>query len=67
MKILKKDLVNPIKDFISSNKPFMGICLGFQLLFSTSEEFENCDGLDIIKGKVRKFKFKDDMIKVSHR
>lgn len=65
MKILKKkDLVNPIKDFISSNKPFMGICLGFQLLFSTSEEFENCDGLDIIKGKVRKFKFKDDMIKV---
>ena len=42
----------------------MGICLGFQLLFSTSEEFENCDGLDIIKGKVRKFKFKDDMIKV---
>ena len=64
MKILKKSLVNPIKDFISSNKPFMGICLGFQLLFSTSEEFENCDGLDIIKGKVRKFKFKDDMIKV---
>ena len=42
----------------------MGICLGFQLLFSTSEEFENCDGLDISKGKVRKFKFKDDMIKV---
>ena len=65
MKILKKkDLVNPIKDFISSNKPFMGICLGFQLLFSKSEEFENCNGLDIIKGKVKKFEYKDDKIKV---
>ena len=65
MKMLKKkDLINPIKDFISSNKPFMGICLGFQLLFSQSEEFENCNGLDIIKGSVRKFDFKDKIVKV---
>ena len=65
MKMLKKkDLINPIKDFISSNKPFMGICLGFQLLFSQSEEFENCNGLDIVKGAVRKFDFKDKIIKV---
>ena len=65
MKNLKeKDLINPIKDFISSNKPFMGICLGFQLLFSQSEEFENCDGLDVVKGTVRKFDFKNNNIKV---
>ena len=65
MKMLnKKDLINPIKDFIISNKPFMGICLGFQLLFSQSEEFENCDGLDIVKGTVKKFNFKDEVIKV---
>ena len=60
----KKNLINPIKDFISSNKPFMGICLGFQLLFSQSEEFENCNGLDVIRGTVRKFDFKDKNIKV---
>ena len=60
MKMLKKkNLINPIKNFISSNKPFMGICLGFQLLFSQSEEFENCNGLDVIRGTVRKFDFKD--------
>ena len=65
MNILKKkNLINPIKDFISSNKPFMGICLGFQLLFSRSEEFENCEGLDVVKGTVRKFDFHDKNIKV---
>ena len=65
MKVLnKKDLVSPIKDFISSNKPFMGICLGFQLLFSESDEFENSKGLDIIQGSVKKFNFKNKKIKV---
>ena len=58
MKVLnKKGLIGPIKEFIRSNKPFMGICLGFQLLFSKSEEFESCKGLDIIKGSVRNFNF----------
>ena len=65
MKVLKKkDLVSPIKDFISSGKPFMGICLGFQLLFTESEEFENCKGLNLIEGSVRKFSFKDKLVKV---
>ena len=65
MKVLKsKKLVNPIKDFIKSNKPFMGICLGFQLLFSKSSEFENCDGLDIIKGTVNRFNFNNSKCKV---
>ena len=65
MKILNsKKLVTPIKDFIKSNKPFMGICLGFQLLFSKSNEFENCDGLDIIKGTVNKFNFNNKKCKV---
>ena len=65
MKILnEKGLVKPIKDFIDCDKPFMGICLGFQLLFSKSEEFENCKGLNIIKGSVKKFNFKDNKIKV---
>ncbi|APJ04565.1 imidazole glycerol phosphate synthase subunit HisH [Silvanigrella aquatica] len=44
-----------ILEFVQTGKPLMGICLGFQLLFSESEEFGNHKGLDIIKGKVHKF------------
>ncbi len=49
------DLVNPLKYFCASGRPFMGICLGFQLLMTESEEFGITRGLDIIKGAVRKF------------
>lgn len=49
-------LIEIIKEFISTGKPFMGICLGLQLLFSKSEEFYNCEGLNIIGGKVENFK-----------
>lgn len=49
------DLITPIKEFIESGKPFMGICLGMQLLMSESEEFGHHKGLDIIKGTVVKF------------
>jgi len=51
----KLDLIEPIKDFIHSKKPFMGVCLGMQLLFTESEEFGNHKGLDIIKGQIKKF------------
>ena len=57
MENLKKlNLVQPIKNFIESGKPFFGICLGLQLLFSESEEFGNTSGLNIIEGKVIKFR-----------
>ena len=49
------DLVSPLKEFIASGKQFMGICLGFQLLFSESEEFGNHKGLDIFPGIVKRF------------
>ncbi|MBF89514.1 MAG: imidazole glycerol phosphate synthase subunit HisH [Candidatus Marinimicrobia bacterium] len=48
-------LTEIVKEFISSGKPFMGICLGLQLLFSKSEEFGECEGLNIISGEVRNF------------
>lgn len=48
-------LVEVIKDFIASGKPFLGVCLGMQLLFSKSEEFGLHNGLDIIRGSVKKF------------
>ncbi|MBI5178737.1 MAG: imidazole glycerol phosphate synthase subunit HisH [Nitrospinae bacterium] len=48
-------LVEPIKDFIAGGKPFLGICLGLQLLFEESEEFGRQEGLGVLKGKVKRF------------
>lgn len=55
MNLEKLGLIDPIKDFVGSGKPFLGICLGLQLLFTESEEFGNTKGLGLIAGKVRKF------------
>ena len=52
----KRNLQEPIKDFIKSGKPFLGICMGLQLLFESSEEAPGVEGLKILKGKVEKFK-----------
>jgi glutamine amidotransferase len=48
-------LVEPIRRTIQSGKPFLGICLGLQLLFTESEEFGTHRGLGILPGKVRRF------------
>jgi len=48
-------LIEPILNAIKSGRPFLGICLGLQLLFSESEEFGKHKGLDVIKGKVVRF------------
>jgi len=51
------NLRNTLVMEINKGKPFLGICLGLQLLFSESEEFGTCKGMDIFKGKVVKFRF----------
>jgi len=48
-------LVEPIRKVIASGKPFLGICLGLQLLFTESEEFGLHKGLDVLPGRVKKF------------
>ncbi|MDH4301678.1 MAG: imidazole glycerol phosphate synthase subunit HisH [Nitrospira sp.] len=58
-------LIEPIKASIQSGKPFLGICLGFQLLFTESEEFGRHEGLNIFPGRVRAFS-KDQELKVPH-
>ena len=49
------DLIEPIREFITSGRPFLGICLGLQLLFDESEEFGIHDGLKIVPGTVKAF------------
>lgn len=50
-----RDLIGPVKDAIASGKPFLGICLGLQILFESSEEGKE-PGLGVIPGEVRRFK-----------
>ncbi len=59
----KFGLVEPVRAAIASGKPFLGICLGLQLLFTESEEFGRCPGLDVIRGKVVRF---PENVKIPH-
>ena len=47
-------LVSVIQDMIKEGKPFLGICLGLQLLFESSEESPGVDGLGLLRGKIKK-------------
>lgn len=51
----RRDLVSPIRDAIDSGKPFLGICLGLQLLFDVGYEGGQFEGLGILRGKVVRF------------
>ncbi len=48
-------LVDPLRRAIDGGRPFMGICLGLQLLFETSEEMGAHRGLAVLEGTVRRF------------
>lgn len=62
MKMLNKSgLIETIKTE-AVKKPFLGICLGMQMLFEKGYEFEECDGLGLIPGSVRKMVEKDLII-----
>jgi glutamine amidotransferase len=50
-----RGLVEPVRDAVASGKPFLGICLGLQLLFEESEEFGPIRGLGILPGRVVRF------------
>lgn len=61
----KKGLVDTVKQNAMSGKPFLGICLGLQLLFEESEESPGVKGLGIFKGKIKKFS-SDMGLKIPH-
>ena len=52
----KQELLEAVKQFIRSGRPFLGICVGYQALFERSEEFNSCAaGLTLFKGSVVRF------------
>lgn len=48
------DLIGPLVDYAASGRPFVGICLGMQLLMTASDEFGRHEGLNIIEGHVER-------------
>ena len=51
-KLQERKLESVIHDFVDSGKPFLGICLGLQLFFESSEESPGVEGLGLLKGKI---------------
>ena len=54
MEMLEKSGLVPVIREESKKKPFLGICLGMQVIFEKGYEFGECDGLGLIPGSVRK-------------
>ena len=61
----RRDLIEPIREAIAAGKPFLGICLGLQLLFDTGYEGGEHPGLGVLPGKVVRFDLPHDY-KVPH-
>lgn len=55
-----------IKESIGAGKPFLGICLGTQILFGYSEEGGHTPVLGVLDGSVRRFSFEDPSVKIPH-
>jgi len=69
LKLAEADLVSVVKDVADSGKPLLGICVGAQLLFDSSEEFGTTTGLGLIKGQVVEIPgglSKEKVIRVPH-
>jgi glutamine amidotransferase len=61
----RRELVTPIRESIESGKPFLGICLGLQLLFDVGFEGGRFEGLGVLRGKVVRFDLQPPL-KVPH-
>ncbi|MBQ7781895.1 MAG: imidazole glycerol phosphate synthase subunit HisH [Lachnospiraceae bacterium] len=64
-KLHQYGLVDVIKQVVANRTPFLGICLGLQLLFESSEECPGVEGLGILKGKIVRIP-EGEGIKVPH-
>jgi imidazole glycerol-phosphate synthase subunit HisH len=61
----RTELDGPVREHIAADKPFLGICLGLQLLFDVSYEDGQWEGLGVLKGKVVRFVDQPDL-KIPH-
>ncbi len=67
--LTQRNLISPLKAFAKTQKPFLGICLGMQMMLEVGEEFGRHDGLGFIKGLVKVIAPKDrdgQILKVPH-
>ncbi len=67
--LTRQGLVDPIRDHVAADRPFLGICLGLQLLFDRSHEDGEWDGLGIVPGEVLRFDSQQDFpaeLKIPH-
>ena len=64
-RLKSKKLDEILKKYVDTSKPFLGICLGMQMLFEKSSEFGESIGLGFIEGDVKKFTRQKD-IKIPH-
>lgn len=60
------NILDTIVAEVRKGKPYLGICLGLQILFSESEEFGHCKGLGIFPGRVVRFQLADPTLKIPH-
>ena len=58
------NLIDTIKEEVNNGKPILGICLGMQLLFTSSEEYGLTNGLNILSGRI--IHFKENGLKIPH-
>jgi imidazole glycerol phosphate synthase glutamine amidotransferase subunit len=63
--LTRRELIGPIRDWVTAGKPYFGICLGYQILFDSSEETPGVQGLGVIPGVVRRFSEKPGL-KIPH-
>jgi len=62
--LARQELLEAVKAYINTGRPFLGICVGYQALFESSEEYNSCAvGLEIFRGKVVRFD-KDSGLKI---
>lgn len=69
LELRQRGLINPIVKYAVSGRPFLGICLGMQMMFDCSEEFGLHEGLGLIAGKVTAIPSKgknDQPVKIPH-
>jgi imidazole glycerol-phosphate synthase subunit HisH len=64
--LVERDLGEVLREAIASGRPFLGICLGMQVLFDESEEQGPCPGLGVLRGRVERLRPTDPRIKVPH-